>query len=812
MNRPFLITISLIVLCLSKHIAAENIYKLTIDLSRKLHSVPPTLFGIFLEDINHTIDGGLYAQLVRNGSFEHTNSLEGWSVDKSSGVQIGVEQVDPLNQNNKNYLRACLEKPQHVVRIVNKGYDGIYLERNKEYLFSICAKAKQQQAQLNVSIQDSTGQSYFTKALTIASADWQKHQFTIQTSDNISNGAVVLTIHGPADVALDMISLIPNDSFMGVMRNDLVKMLSDLQPGFVRFPGGCLVEGYSLENAYRWKDTIGSPENRKAKPNLWGYHQSYGIGFDEYFSLSRSLGAEPVPIFNAGISCQVRGAQIASLDQMDCWIQDAIDLIEYANGDSKTTWGAKRIENGLIDPVNLKYVGIGNENWGSDYREHFKLFQRKIKERYPQIKLIFSCPPNYEGPSFDEAWLWARNNGVDIVDEHIYASYEWFLANANRYDEYDRSGPKVMVGEYAVHTIGKRNNLQAALGEAAFMTGLERNSDVVIMAAYAPLLNRVGWSQWIPDLIWFNGLQVYVTPSYYVQKLFMNNLPDVILFSSLEEDELDDRITGKVGLGTWKTISEFDYIRVWDRDGNVLLSDDFDGNAKSWQTYRGNWSTTNGLLIQTSTAQDRRIYLGQADRSDYTIEVRARKKEGSEGFLILFGVKDNNNYYWWNVGGFQNTSSVIEKALNGNRMLICSTVPRTVISGEWYTLKVEVSGKRIKCYLNGELVHDVIDEANYRGLYYSAGYDFESEEIVLKVVNPRPEGKKVIVDILNAELVHQVKTTILTAESVDLENSFTNPLRVCPVEEKQSIQDNRFEFFFERNSFTILRIKSNSVE
>jgi len=808
MKQSFVMTIFLLVLWFCGLFANESVYKLTIDLNRKLHQVPPILFGIFLEDINHTIDGGLYAQLIRNGSFEHTNPLEGWFIDKSDGVQIGVEKVDPLNQNNRSYLRAYLEKPQHTVKIINKGYDGIYLEGSKEYLFSTYARTTQRESQVKISIQDSTGKSYFSKTLTIDSADWKKYQFTVKISDTISSGRLALTIHGPADIALDMISLIPTDAFLGVMRNDLVKMLSDLRPGFIRFPGGCLVEGYNLENAYRWKETVGPREARKAKQNLWGYHQSYGIGFDEYFLLSRFLNAESVPVVNAGISCQVRGAEIAPLNEMDQWVQDAIDLIEYANGDSKTTWGAKRIENGISDPINLKYLGIGNENWGREYQERFRLFQGEIKERYPQIKLIFSCPPSYEGLAFDEAWCWAKNNNVDIVDEHIYASYEWFLANTNRYDDYDRSGPKVMVGEYAVHTLGRRNNLRAALGEAAFMTGLERNSDVVIMAAYAPLFNRVGWSQWTPDLIWFNNSQVYGTPSYYVQKLFMNNLPDVILFSNLEGEQLNEKITGKVGLGTWRTVCEFDYIKVLDRDGNILFFDDFDGKGKSWQTYRGNWRAVNGSLIQTSIAQDRRVYFGQTDWSDYTIEVRARKKRGAEGFLILFGVKDNNNYYWWNVGSFQNSASVIEKAIDGQRMLVSSTQSVRVLTDKWYTLRVEVRGKRIKCYLNGELVHDVIDKVDYRDLYYSAGYDSQSKEVILKVVNPWPEDKRVTVEIVNAVLTGEMKVITLTADSLDAENSFANPFRVYPVERKELIQGNQFDFLFKGYSLTILRLKT----
>ncbi|MEJ5228383.1 MAG: alpha-L-arabinofuranosidase C-terminal domain-containing protein [Pseudothermotoga sp.] len=788
--------------------AGENSYRLIIDFDKQLHQVPPTLFGIFLEDINHAIDGGLYAQLVRNGSFEHSNPLEGWSVEKSTDVHARIENTDPLNQNNQHYLRISLEKPSAVVSIINEGYDGIYLEENRDYLLSLYAKALHRSSRMTISIQDLVGKIYFTETVTVDSTNWRQYRLAIKIPETVSKGKLVLKIDGLSDLSLDMVSLLPTDSLMGVMRNDLVKMLLDLKPGFVRFPGGCLVEGYNLANAYRWKETIGPIEDRKVKVNLWGYHQSYGIGFDEYFSLSKFLKAEPLPILNAGISCQVRGAQIAPLNDMDQWIQDALDLIEYANGDSSTIWGTKRIDHGFLEPIGLKYLGIGNENWGKEYYERFELFQREIKKNHPQMKLIFSCPPEYQGPSFDEAWSWARRNQVDIVDEHIYASYEWFLANANRYDDYDRSGPKVMVGEYAVHTIGRRNNLQAALGEAAFMTGLERNSDVVIMASYAPLFNRVGWSQWTPDLIWFNNSQVYGTPSYYAQKLFMNNPVDIILSSDLHTNGSIERIVGKIGLGTWKTAVEFDYIKVLAREGKILFFDDFDNDERSWQVYRGTWKTTNGLLLQSSLAEDRRAYFGQTDWSDYTIEVRARKKEGSEGFLVLFGVKNNNNYYWWNIGGYANRSSVIEKAINGQRMVLCQTVPMTVISDEWYLLKVEVNGKRIKCYLNGELVHDIIDKVDYKVLYHSAGYDSQSKEIVLKVVNPWSEDKRVTVEIVDSSLTGQMKIITLASDNIDVENSFTSPTRIYPVERNEMIQGNQFDFLFKKNSITILRLKT----
>lgn len=514
---------------------------LTLDISKFGPTIPNTLYGIFLEDINHAIDGGLYAELVRNRSFEHTYKLEGWTILPNRGMQASVyiDSTKPLNKNNPNYLKLDLKSSNEEVTIINTSYDGIPLKKGESYTLSFYAKADPSfNGIIKISLEDEKGNQYSNEQVVKQfSSEWKGIFTNLIASDNISNAQLVIRIKGVGSICLDLISLFPEKTWNG-MRLDLVRMLEALSPGFVRFPGGCLVEGDSLKNAYRWKDTIGSIEKRKTNRNLWGYHQSYGIGFYEYLLLCEHLGAEPVPIFNAGMSCQVRGAEYCPIDQMGEWIQDVLDFIEFANGPTDTSWGAIRASLGHPGSFNVKYIGIGNENWGEVYYTRFQLFWKAIKERYPYIKIVFSGPPNYDGSIFKQSWDVARDLGVDIFDEHIYASPEWFLMNSDRYDKYPRKGPKVMVGEYAAHPAGKRNNLQAALAEAAFMTGLERNSDVVIMASYAPLFNRINWTQWTPDLIWFDNRRVYGTPSYYVQKIFKENLGDVVLNSCLTNESL----------------------------------------------------------------------------------------------------------------------------------------------------------------------------------------------------------------------------------------------------------------------------------
>lgn len=539
-----LLTITILFIPISFSLEANGASQhiLTIDASKFGPAIPRTLHGIFFEDINHAVDGGLYAELIRNRSFEHTDKFEGWiiKIDSNTQAKVYIDNTKPLNENNPNYLKVDINSSNGEVVIINTGYDGIPLKKGETYNLSFYAKTDPNfDGMIRIDLEDKRGNQYSNEQVINQQLrnEWSKISTNFIANEDVSNAQFVIRIKGIGSLCLDMISLFPEKTWNG-MRLDLVEMLEKLRPGFVRFPGGCLVEGDSLKNAYRWKDTIGSIEGRKTNRNLWGYYQSYGIGFYEYLLLCEHLGAEPVPVFNAGMSCQVRGAEYCPLDQMDEWVQNVLDFIEFANGLIDTYWGSIRAFLGHPKPFNVKYIGIGNENWGEEYYTRFQLFWKAIKGKYPNIKIIFSGPPNYEGSAFRQSWNWAREIDVDILDEHIYTSPEWFLINADRYAKYPREGPKVMVGEYAAHTVGKRNNLQSALAEAAFMTGLERNSDVVIMASYAPLFNRINWSQWTPDLIWFDGKRVYGTPSYYVQKIFSENLGDVILDSSLTNEQL----------------------------------------------------------------------------------------------------------------------------------------------------------------------------------------------------------------------------------------------------------------------------------
>lgn len=792
-------------------------YRLVIDTARRGPAIPKTLYGIFFEDINHAADGGVYAELIRNRSFEHQNAAEGWILSGSEGVLLSVADTSPLVPANPHYLAVSLPPSGGFAELVNEGYGGIPLEGGKEYVCSLFLRAENAfSGSCTISLEDASGKRYAEGKISGGiSPRWEKHILSLVPMGDTTSARLVLRVEGKGRIALDMVSLFPRDTWKGRengWRRDLVEALYDLRPGFLRFPGGCIVEGKSLANAYRWKKTIGDVAQRPTQWNLWGYHQSFGLGFFEYFLLARDLGAEPVPVLNAGISCQVRGAEIAPLEAMGEWVQDALDLVEYANGGEETFWGRKRMEDGHPEPFGLKYLAIGNENWGKEYFERFALFEKALKKRFPEVQLILASGPSPDGPAFEEAWRWARAHNIDIVDEHMYMPPSWFLSNTERYDSYDRNGPKVMVGEYAAHTAGRKSNLEAALAEAAFMTGIERNADIVLMASYAPLFGRIGWLQWVPNLILFDATGVIKTPSYYVQYLFSTNLGDWVLPSFLEtQDEASafEPIRGFVGLGTWKTQVAFDSVRVLSRDGGVLFEDDFTGGRR-WRRYRGVWESRGGFLRQRSFGEDCRVYFGDGEWSEYVLEARGQRIGGNEGFLVFFGVQDDQNYYVWNVGGFGNTLSVVEKAVDGARITLGKGVPVVIASNQVYDLRVEVSGRRIRCFLNGELLHDVEDTTGYRPLYHVASYDEDSGDVILKVVNPFAEPKEVTLQLAGDRVpTGGGKALVLSSRSPKDENTLSAPDCVVPREMPLTGLSASFLYTFPPFSVTVLRIATS---
>ncbi|MBR6886225.1 MAG: carbohydrate binding domain-containing protein [Bacteroidales bacterium] len=533
--------LSLATLALTVPALADD-HELTLDLKKRGAPVPETLYGIFFEDINFAADGGLYAEKVMNRSFEYPlDALQGW---KAFG-KVSVREDGPF-ERNPHYVR--LGNPGHPHKwtgLENSGWFGIGVEKGAEYRFSVWARVPEGgSSSIRVELVNSAsmGEDHFLcqDTVTVNGTEWKKYSVTITPDATMEKSALRIFLVGERNtVDLEHVSLFPVDTWMGHengLRKDLAQALYDLHPGVFRFPGGCIVEGTDLATRYQWKNSVGPVENRPLNENRWeytfphrfypDYYQSYGLGFYEFFQLSEEIGAQPLPILSVGLACQFQNDESVPhphvpVEELDPYIQDALDLIEFANGGVETTWGAVRAQMGHPEPFGLKYIGIGNEQWDSLYPEHLEPFVKAIRKAHPEIKIVGSSGPDSEGPQFEYLWPEMKRLGADLVDEHFYRPYNWFLSQGARYDSYSRKGPKVFAGEYACHAKGKKwTHFYASLLEAAFMTGIERNADVVEMATYAPLFAHVeGW-QWRPDLIWYNNLESFRTVSWHVQQLY----------------------------------------------------------------------------------------------------------------------------------------------------------------------------------------------------------------------------------------------------------------------------------------------------
>ncbi|WP_440427038.1 alpha-L-arabinofuranosidase C-terminal domain-containing protein [Prevotella merdae] len=503
--------------------------------------VQPTMYGIFFEDINYAADGGLYGELVKNRSFEFPDALMGW---KAFG-KFEVKNDGPFERCPHYVVLGYSGHNDAATGLQNEGYFGIGIEKGEDYRFSVWAKAVSGDATVEVSLVDENTmeehQEFATAELKVSGNEWKKYELVLKPTKTVQKANLRLLLKGKNSVALEHVSLFPKHTFKdrdNGIRRDLAQALYDLHPGVFRFPGGCIVEGSSLEQRYQWKNSIGPVENRPLNGNRWlstfnyrlfpDYYQSYGLGFYEYFLLSEDIGAEPLPVLNVGMACQYQNwnnpKAHVPVDSLQPYIQDCLDLIEFANGDVNTTWGKKRAEMGHPAPFNLKFLAVGNEQWDNLYYERLRPFVKAIKAKYPNIKLIGTSGPDSEGEMFDKGWKAMKELKADLVDEHFYRDEHWFLSHGLRYEGYDRKGPKVFAGEYACHGKGKKwNHFETSLYEAAFMTDLERNADVVDMATYAPLFAHVDGWQWRPDMIWYDNTRMFKTVSYYVQQMYACN-------------------------------------------------------------------------------------------------------------------------------------------------------------------------------------------------------------------------------------------------------------------------------------------------
>ena len=754
-------------------------------------------YGIFFEDINHAADGGLYGEMVRNRAFEFSpmdnpsyQALTAWKKIEQGGASVSasVSNKSPFSQKNPNYLVLEIVNTGERAGIKNLGYNsGIAVKEGADYNFSCYARADKP-CTVIISIDDAYGKPITEKQLNITSGEWTEYSFRLTSPVTDSTAVLAVTSHEKCKFCMDFVSLFPADTYknrQNGMRKDIAEMLADLKPKFMRFPGGCLIHDGTLNaddrnSMYRWKNTIGDITERPARRNNWRYNQSLGLGYYEYFQFCEDIGAKPLPVLPAGYNPHME--QAAPIDEMREWIDDALDLIEFANGSVDTKWGKMRADMGHSEPFNLEYLAIGNEEVGQGFWDRYDLFHKELKEKHPEIKLINSAGPFPSGGEFERGWNNARTNGSDLVDEHYYTSPEWLLANHHRYDSYPSDGPKVFLGEYA----SWGNTYYNALIEAAYMTGLENNARVIGLVCYAPLLANADYVNWKPDMIWFDNHRVYGSANYYVQKIFMNNTGNRLL--ETKSEGLDNKITlgadyisGQIELEADRCNADF---------YDISITDMVSGEVKKFDSF----SFANGGKKSLDTVNSRH----------YKIEFTARRNFGNTGFRLYFGKSDEKNLIQWFIGGWQNQDTEVNAQVNGRGSCLDHNI-FSVMTGQEYRLCLEVNGRKITTYINGKTANTAVDKQPVmEELYYTASAD--SENIYIKAVNVRDTEVSAQVCV---EQVNSISANVytLSGNNADDMNDFDNPTRVAPELTTLSADTNIFDYTFPPQSVTIFKLK-----
>ena len=782
----------------------SNQAKITVDVNSKGEQLGD-LFGIFFEDINHAADGGLYAQLLRNVSFEFSpidhkeyHSMTAWKVVKGVATHCAhnVQCTRPLNHKNPNYLVFDVFEVGEEAGIQNKGYNtGVPYEKDAAYHFKCHAAAtKGTELILEIALEDEANGKAASEIVKVVSDTWQELKVTLVPQFTSYEGRLTIRVKSVGRLYLDHVSLFPADTFKqreNGLRKDIAGLLRDLKPKFMRFPGGCLVHDGSLnaddrDSLYRWQNTIGPVEERPSRRSNWGYNQTLGLGYYEYFLFCEDIGAKPLPVLPAGYDPHHQ--RMVPYELLDEWIQEALDLIEFANGDETTKWGKVRAELGHREPFNLEYLAIGYEEVGDGFFSRYPYFHRAIKEAYPEIKLINSSGPHSAGSEYEKGWESARVYHSDLVDEHYYQTPEWFLANHHRYDTFSKEGPKVFLGEYA----SWGNTWYNALVEASFMVGLERNAPAVSLACYAPLLCNVDYVNWKPDMIWYNNHEVFGTPNYYVQKLFMNYQGDYQLDYTVEglpkPVVKESSLSGKIALGVQsETTNEYFDIVVKDEDTGII------------QIIKGN---------HIITGEDQAKDLCYIDAVNYTVTLKAKKLEGRKGFHLQFGKQDEDNKANWELGWWQNMDSILTWDQSGRNACLTECLFSAKI-GQVYEMRLEVRDRQVKAFVDGILMNEVEYLPVVEEALYMTSSKMTSGETIIKLVNVSEVGVEAEITLENQWIngKQQIEAHVMSGFELEDMNSFETPQKVSPVVDTFEISNATFKYDIKPQSITILVVK-----
>lgn len=778
------------------------------------------LYGIFFEDLNHAADGGLYAEMVQNRSFEFCavdnpsyHPLMAWEKieKKYSRMQWWIQDSHPYSRRNPHYLVCEIFETGMGAGVRNTGFTpGMYLQKGEKYRFScLAATDGRGELPLRIVLENDEGRNLGQADIVVSNGTvWNHYEAEITAQETTTAGNLSIYIEAVGRLYLDMVSLFPQKTFMqqrNGLRADIATLLADLKPRFMRFPGGCLVHDGSInaedrDSLYRWKNTIGVLEERPARRNNWGYNQTLGLGYYEYFCFCEEIGAKPLPVLPAGYDPHHQ--RKVPFDQLDEWIQEALDLISFANDDASAQWGRIRCELGHPEPFGLEYIGIGNEEVGEGFFERYPYFHKAIKEKYPDIQIIASSGPFAAGGEYEKGWNCARRNHADLVDEHYYMAPEWFLANHHRYDSFDEKDPRVFLGEYA----SWGNTWYNALIEASYMTGMERNSEKVGLACYAPLLCNVNYINWKPDMIWFDNHQAYGTANYYVQKLFINHQGDDRI--ELEMTGIDDSVTiqddpkGGFGLRTEPdTVVRYSQIMIEDiQNGTIWKDSEVYFVGDNVEQYI---SADPDARVVTED-----ILLHTVESDHYIITVKGEMLYGRRGFMLQYGNRDEKNRYQWEIGGWQNMDSALTQDIAGRNSCLTQS-SFTVAADREYELKLEIEGRHLRAYIDGELIHEIHHApVKIEPLYTAASIDRQSGDVIVKLVNVQ---KRPIDTVLHMEGIEQAKGTayIMSGFALKDENSFAEPLKVSPREEEIQLTQGCCSCHIDGESVQVLRFQKS---
>lgn len=809
---------------------------ITVHADKPGAAVPRSLYGIFLEEVNNANDGGLYAELIQNRSFDAALPPEGftiqdgmmkapssscytdgsiknysrpwklaspwpsWSLEKPEGaaVAMSVETDKPLHPNNTTYLRLNVPAlPQGApVRLLNEGYWGIGIRNGETYDFSFFARqGAPTGAKVRVGVVGADGKVLAEREVPIDGGDWKQYTGFLTASGSDAKAKFFLQPLSAGGLDLDFVSLFPRNTFKNRpngLRADLAQFLADLKPAFLRFPGGCAVEGSTMENRVQWKKSLGPPHTRPGCFRLWG-RATDGLGHHEFLQLCEDLGADALWVVNAGVSCAFHNGDYWPDERVPELIQDTLDGIEYALGPVDSKWGRVRAEAGHPEPFPLKYIEIGAENAGPLYQARYRQFAAAIKKAYSQLTII-NCE---------------RTDNIEMWDAHYYDTPSFFFENHRLYDAEPRANaPRIYVGEFSVKDGVGTGNLLAALAESAFMMGMERNADLVTMCSYAPLFFNVNNIQWPVNMIGFDSGGSFARTSYYGQQMLANNLPDRNDACEVASPELElPQPSEGIGLSTWrKTHAEFKDVKVTASDGKVLFASDFSRELGGFKAMLGHqWSVVDGALRQKSDKDLSGAYLKLPLPDDFTLSLKARKLSGEEGFMISFDATPNTwRKNWWSLGGWDNR----EHGLEGAGLKMAPRVPGTIETGRWYDIRIDVAGPRIRCFLDGELIHDVRRNKGVASLYAVAGTKNDSGELILKVVNAadKPQATRINVKGISA-LATTATLTTLSHPDRTAENSLSEPTKIVPKQSAVEVSTD-FTHTFPANSINVLRMKT----